>query len=102
MMAIHVSDPVAVSRLILEDPTWEPPYDLSASEWEKQVKELSWVDNAGRKMVFQPLRDRMVVRESPDGPDLEPFFDNDYKSKDQITRKYGTESGTPQDQYGND
>ncbi|KAK0385593.1 hypothetical protein NLU13_6771 [Sarocladium strictum] len=78
MMAIHVDDPTAIARLILEDPSWEPPTEVGdSSRWEKQVKELTWVDNAGRQMILQPERDRMVAREMPDGPDLVPYFDGD-------------------------
>jgi hypothetical protein len=86
MMAIHVDDPTAVTRLILEDPTWEPPV-ISAPPWESQVRELSWVDNAGRRMIFQPEQDRMVARETPDGPDLMPYFDGN-KSQGEVDAKY--------------
>jgi hypothetical protein len=87
MMTIHVDDPTAISRLILEDPTWEPPVEVNSEPmWAKQVRELSWVDNAGRQMIFQPENDRMVARETPDGPDLIPHFDS--KSPAQVDVKY--------------
>lgn len=87
MMTIHVDDPTAITRLILEDPTWEPPVEVNSEPtWAKQVRELSWVDNAGRQMVFQPEHDRMVARETPDGPDLIPHFDS--KSPAQVDVKY--------------
>ena len=92
LMAIHVDEPVDISRLILEDPTWRPPGDEYGPRWVEQVRKLTWVDNAGRQMIFQPERDRMVARESPDGPDLVPYFDNK-KAPRKIDGKYRMDYG---------
>ncbi|KAH8175279.1 fungal zn(2)-Cys(6) binuclear cluster domain-containing protein [Sarocladium implicatum] len=91
MMAIHVDEPNDLIRLLLEDPTWQPPGDEYGTQWVAQIRELSWVDNAGRKMVLQPEEDRMVARETPDGPDLLPYFDKDCSPQDPT--KYPTDHG---------
>lgn len=91
LMASQVDSPVDVARIILEDPTWVQPKRENISELERQVRALTWVDNAGRRMLMQPDRGRMVVREREDGPDLLPYFED--KPPEALARKFNVDFG---------
>lgn len=67
MLAINVDEPNDLGKLVLEDPEWSSP-SWPAPEDEtlnEAIRDLSWVDNAGKPCVHTPTGTRLLTESYP-------------------------------------
>ncbi|KAG6167109.1 hypothetical protein E4U51_003100 [Claviceps purpurea] len=84
LRALSVDDPFELTRLILDNPYWEPDYSSwslfvspeEAEEREREMRQLGLVDDEGRRIQISPEAGTVVLAE-PGVPGEEPVWNKD-------------------------